>query len=66
MPLWYARSSVYLGATVEKAIKAILDALEVVEDNIPDGYYKHIAMTKLQEAALWVGKDLVLKRKTGE
>lgn len=51
---------------MEKAIKAILDALEVVEDNIPDGYYKHIAMTKLQEAALWVGKDLVLKRKTGE
>jgi hypothetical protein len=51
---------------MDKSIQAILAALEVVEDNIPDGYYKHIAMTKLQEAALWVGKDLVLKRKPGE
>lgn len=48
---------------MDKAIKAILDAFETVQDNVPDGYQKSLALQKLQEAALWVGSDLVLKRK---
>ena len=47
---------------LEKAVSAILDAVEVVQDNIPDGREKSLAITKLQEAALWVSFDEVLKR----
>ena len=38
----------------QKAEKAILDAIETVQDNIPDGREKHLAITKLEEALLWI------------
>jgi hypothetical protein len=46
----------------EKAVQAILDAVETVQDNVPDGREKSLAITKLQEAALWISFEQVLKR----
>lgn len=48
---------------MEKAIEAIKAVVETVEDNVPDGHAKTQALNHLIEAALWVGADLVLKRK---
>lgn len=38
----------------EKAEKSILAAIETVQDNIPDGREKQLALTKLDEALLWI------------
>lgn len=48
---------------IEKAVKAILDAVEVVQDNVPDGREKSLVITKLHEAALWVKFDEIFRRK---
>lgn len=38
----------------EKAEKSILSTIETVQDNIPDGREKLLAITKLEEALLWI------------
>lgn len=38
----------------EKAEKSILGTIEIVQDNIPDGRDKQLAITKLEEALLWI------------
>jgi hypothetical protein len=38
----------------EKAEKSILGTIETVQDNIPDGREKQLAITKLEEALLWI------------
>lgn len=48
---------------LDKARKVILDTIEVVQDNVPDGREKSLAITKLHEAFLWVCADEVLKRR---
>ena len=51
---------------MDKAIEAIKQVIETVEDNVPDGHAKTQAMNHLIGAALWVGADLVLKRKQAQ
>jgi hypothetical protein len=43
----------------EKAEKSILDTIETVQDNIPDGREKVQAITKLEEALLWINATAV-------
>lgn len=38
----------------QKAEKAILDTINTVQDNIADGREKSLAVTKLEEALLWI------------
>lgn len=43
---------------------AIFDAVESVQDNIPDGREKSEAISKLQEGLLWIAaaNDRILRR----
>ena len=47
---------------LQKARNAIFDAIETVQDNVPDGREKALAITKLQEALLWVSYESVLRK----
>ena len=43
----------------EKAEKSILATIETVQDNIPDSREKSLAITKLEEALLWINATAV-------